>query len=98
MTHATLTRRYVLAGAASLTVVGALTRARRAASEMVCANPNLGDPEQRKSLHYVEASPTPQKSCDACMYFQGQGRCGSCRVIAGQVNPAGYCDSWSAKP
>ena len=93
-----LARRRMLAGAALLPLYGPLLGARSAAAETVCASPNLGDPEQRKSLHYVEASADPKKSCDGCMYFQGHGRCGSCRILAGQINPAGLCDSWSAKP
>ena len=98
MSNRTLMRRDLIAGAVLLAATCAAGRTRTAAAETVCANPNLGDPEQRKSLHYVEAAQDPQKTCEGCMYFQSQGRCGSCRVIAGQVNPAGYCDSWSGKP
>ena len=94
----TFTRRRLLAGAALLPFCGAALPVGRVMADTVCANPNLGDPEQRKSLHYVEASADPRKSCDGCMYFQTQGRCGSCRILAGQVNPDGSCDSWSAKP
>ncbi|HLG88589.1 MAG TPA: hypothetical protein VKZ79_15485 [Alphaproteobacteria bacterium] len=93
-----LTRRGLLACAALTSLWGMFATISKAAAETVCADPNFGDPEQKKSLHYVEASADPRKTCEDCMYFQSQGRCGSCRILSGPVNPAGYCDSWSAKP
>jgi nitrous oxide reductase len=98
MNGRTFTRRQLLAAAAMTPLCGAFVEVGGATAETVCANPNFGDPDQRKSLHYVEASADPNKTCEGCMYFASQGRCGNCRILSGPVNPAGYCDSWSAKP
>lgn len=53
----------------------------------------------RRSLHYVEESPDPGKTCSVCAFYtsvEGGGACGQCRLFGnGPVNSMGRCDSWS---
>jgi hypothetical protein len=70
----------------------------------VCADLNaMSDAEQgtRKSLNYVEASPTPSQVCAGCSFFHAgstTGGCGTCDMFSGgPVNSHGHCNSWSAK-
>ncbi|WP_439108163.1 high-potential iron-sulfur protein [Congregibacter sp.] len=67
----------------------------------VCADPEDMTSAQesvRKTLRYTELSSDPAKTCSGCAFFSGAaGGCGSCGIFDGNaVNPAGFCDSWSA--
>jgi len=70
--------------------------------QSVCNEPGqLSDSEisMRTSLGYDDVSPTPGEVCGGCAYFTpagSDGGCGSCRLLPGQVNGAGRCNSWSA--
>jgi len=95
LTNRTLSRRRLLALAAA---VGSCAAAPAfAAGAEVCAKPYAGDRQQRDTAHYAEDSPDPQRLCSACNYFEDRGKCGNCRIFETQVNPAGTCDSWSAR-
>lgn len=52
----------------------------------------------RTSLGYVEATAQADKRCDNCsLYTAGAAdACGTCTVVQGTINPAGYCNSWVA--
>lgn len=56
--------------------------------------------KMRKSLQYTGHSPYANKRCDNCNFFtpatQGKS-CGSCSIVAGPINPQGYCTSWVKK-
>jgi High potential iron-sulfur protein len=60
------------------------------------------DPENglKDSLHYQEASPSPDTVCAACAFFRadaGTSHCGNCDLLHGSVNRGGHCDSWSKR-
>jgi hypothetical protein len=71
------------------------------AADKVCADPSAMDAGQqglRSSLNYVESAPDHSKTCSKCAFFQAtDGNCGTCTIFNGPANPAGHCDSWSAK-
>ena len=55
----------------------------------------------RTTLAYVDVSTEPGKSCTNCQQFvapPAPGTCGTCKVLKGPINPAGYCKSFVAKP
>jgi hypothetical protein len=54
----------------------------------------------RTTLSYLDVSIEPGKSCAACQQFVAgaPGACGTCKVLKGTINPAGYCKSFLAKP
>ena len=55
----------------------------------------------RNTLQYVDASPDPEKACDACALFvaavAGQD-CATCTVVKGPIHPKGTCTSFAPKP
>jgi hypothetical protein len=88
-------RRDLLGSGAALLAVSALPARSRAAD--ACTPDYAGDKKQRDALHYLEQSPTADKACGLCQYFESRGRCGNCRVLECPVNENGTCDSWSKK-
>ncbi len=54
----------------------------------------------RKTLEYVDQTPTPPKQCDGCQLFKPAApeSCGACTVLKGPIHPKGYCKSWVQKP
>lgn len=92
-----VTRRGLIAGSARLLpAVGLLPLAARAVAAE-CADPS---DSLRMSLHYVEKFEDQAKSCSACGFFTAESdpkACGNCKIFSGPANPAGHCDSWSAK-
>jgi hypothetical protein len=58
------------------------------------------DAQMRTTLAYLDVSIEPGKSCLACQQFVAgpAGACGSCKVLKGSINPAGYCKSFLARP
>ena len=61
---------------------------------------SLEQRQTRDSLQYVDQTADPAKRCDNCQLYtqpQGGNGCGGCSVVAGPINPAGYCASWVAK-
>jgi hypothetical protein len=60
---------------------------------------SASDAQVRTSLAYADKSPEPGKSCTGCQQFipAAPDTCGSCKVLKGPINPAGYCKSFAAK-
>jgi hypothetical protein len=58
------------------------------------------DADFRRAQAYAERSTRPDRSCSGCSFFSAgaSGACGSCSVVRGPINPAGYCNLWSARP
>ena len=56
------------------------------------------DAQARTAMAYVDASPDSAKNCANCALYTpgGEGACGSCSVVKGPINPAGYCNVWAA--
>ena len=59
---------------------------------------SMADRQGREAMAYVEASADAAKTCANCaLYTAGaEGACGSCSVVKGSINPAGYCNVWAA--
>lgn len=52
-----------------------------------------------KTFKYVVKSATPGKTCSHCaLYSQPPmgGKCGTCKLFKGPVDPGGNCTSWAA--
>jgi hypothetical protein len=58
------------------------------------------DAQMRTTLSYLDVSIETGKSCVGCQQFVPgpAGACGTCKVLKGSINPAGYCKSFLAKP
>lgn len=61
---------------------------------------SAADAQVRTTLAYVDRSIDPLKTCLGCQHFvpAAPDTCGSCKVVKGPINPAGYCKSFVAKP
>ncbi len=62
----------------------------------------LSEPQKatRTNNAYVEKSTTAGQDCANCALFTEPteaGGCGGCAVVAGPINPAGWCKLWVAK-
>ena len=53
----------------------------------------------RTQLQYVDRSPSNEKLCAGCQFFQPKGpeACGACTLVKGPIHPKGYCTSWVKK-
>ncbi|MDX2221308.1 MAG: hypothetical protein SFV21_01090 [Rhodospirillaceae bacterium] len=102
-----LSRRGAIRAGAQLTAVGTAMWALAACGEqsqaLVCADPNklsVAENSLRKANNYSEKSPDPAKTCSGCGFMPplaAGATCGKCEIFIGPVNPAGYCDSFSAR-
>lgn len=102
-----ISRRTVLVKGMQVTVGGGVLLGLSACGSsggtaMLCADPNLmtsAEESVRRTLKYTEVSPHADKKCMDCEFFHAgseAGGCGTCEMFGGkQVNPGGYCDSWS---
>jgi len=68
-----------------------------AAGAEVCAKPYAGDRQQRDTAHYAEDSRTRRDSAAPAITLRIVANAENCRIFETQVNPAGTCDSWSAR-
>jgi hypothetical protein len=104
-----LSRRQVLRGAALGAValgagVASVACGKEQPKALACSDTTALSPAdlqvRQTVLGYVEASTTPGKTCLACQQFiEGPpGGCGTCKIVKGPINPAGYCKSFLAKP
>jgi hypothetical protein len=103
MSHSRVTRRVFLAHglAASGIAFLAPTLLACGGEELSCSDlTGLDDTQKttRQTLQYVEASPHGEaKMCANCRFYTAAQRgCGSCQLVAGPINPKGYCNSWAA--
>lgn len=107
MTQDHMSRRGVLRAGAQLSAAGtamwALSACGEQGSSLVCADPNklsVAENSLRKANNYTEKSPDPAKTCSACVFMPplaAGATCGKCEIFIGPVNPAGHCDSFSAR-
>jgi hypothetical protein len=54
----------------------------------------------RGTLEYAENTSNAAEQCDGCQFFStrgGEGDCGFCEILDGDVNRRGYCTSWAAR-
>lgn len=92
-------RRMFLAGGAALALLGACRRGGPASCTDVSG---LSESEiaTRNALAYVDRTPTPGKTCDACVQWiapADSGQCGGCKLMKGLVHPQGYCNVFAPK-
>lgn len=55
---------------------------------------------RQTTLQYVEKSADPAKLCSNCQLYVAPpepGKCGTCTLVKGPINPDGSCMSWVAK-
>jgi hypothetical protein len=76
----------------------------------VCALPGLSmlawnrsEAQQKPSKEAVNYQDTPSDGnrCDGCVHFlpgAESGQPGTCKVVAGEINPAGWCMLFAARP
>jgi len=100
-----LSRRELLSSATTLgalAVFGAAACGKKA-TPLACTDTSAlapADLSVRTALAYADVSTEPGKSCLTCQQFvapAAPGTCGSCKVLKGPINPAGYCKSFAAK-
>ena len=83
--------------AVSLPMLGACKK------ELECTDTaGLSDTDiaMRNAQGYMDKSPEPAKVCSGCALFNAPGapnQCGSCKLLKGPANPAGYCKAWVQK-
>ena len=70
-------------------------------NDLDCTDTSGLDDQQiavRESLNYIEETTTEGQRCDNCALYTaaGEGECGTCSVVPGPINPAGWCTSWAA--
>lgn len=71
-----------------------------AASALNCDDPaalNDVDAGTRSALGYIEQSVTEGRDCTNCAQYvvaEEDGGCGTCKVVPGPINPAGWCSVW----
>ena len=56
--------------------------------------------QTRTGLQYVEASTKADQNCLNCQHYvapTAEGECGTCALVPGKINSAGWCLSWLAK-
>ncbi|RAL22753.1 hypothetical protein DL240_07590 [Lujinxingia litoralis] len=54
----------------------------------------------RTANGYVEQTPKPDQRCDNCALYtapEAGASCGGCTVVAGPINPGGWCRIWAKK-
>ncbi len=55
----------------------------------------------KSAVSYVDASTDTDKDCDDCVQFVAGASAkgpGSCKIVAGDINPHGHCIAFSPKP
>ncbi len=98
-----LSRRDVLQKSAALglfAVVGtACSKEQKALSCTDTMSLSSADALVRTTLSYADKSPEAGKSCSVCQQFipAAPAACGTCKVLKGPINPAGYCKSFAPK-
>jgi hypothetical protein len=102
----TLSRRELLNNAATLSalaVFGATACGKSTPAALSCTDTSALTPSERSvrmTLGYADVSTEAGKSCLTCQQYiaaPAAGACGTCKVLKGPINPAGYCKSFAAK-
>ncbi len=100
-TAMTTRRRVLIAGAGLAGSAAALAAGRTAAAQMVPATG--GPPPMSKDAVGYQDVPQNGQVCAACVYFifhpqtAGGPPASRCRLVAGPIAPAGWCEVWQAK-
>ncbi len=105
MKDGTFSRREILRSSVHLLIIGSVPMVLGGCSKtpLECTDTSAlstADRQLRESLKYQDQSPIGKdKSCLNCEFFKPGSRneCGTCTLVKGPINPAGYCNSWAAK-
>jgi hypothetical protein len=105
MSNRNLSRRDLLQQSAAfgaLAVFGAAACGKEQPKPLVCSDTtglSPGDTMIRTSLAYIDVSDQPGKQCSGCQQFipPAPNTCGTCKIVKGPINPAGYCKSFVAR-
>jgi hypothetical protein len=89
MTDVLFSRRRVFKAAAGVALAGCAAGAARA------------DVMSKAAVGYQDV-PNGGKVCAQCVYFEFMPASGTmpqsqCKLVAGKINPAGWCEIWTAK-
>jgi hypothetical protein len=79
-----------------------LATATGAAALALTARPAKADPDLSKAAVGYQDVPSNGKVCAACVYFEfypatAAGPASRCKLVAGLINPAGWCEVWAPK-
>jgi len=90
MTDAVFSRRRVFTAAAGLALAGCAAVAARA--DIILSKASVG----------YQDVPNDGKVCAQCVYFEFMPASGAtpqsrCKLVAGNINPAGWCEVWAPK-
>ena len=102
MTEETLSRRALLRCSVHLALIGSIPAILKGCSKGTLECTDLdglaqGDKQLRAAQEYKDISPFGnEKNCKSCEFFKAGGadECGTCTIVKGPINPAGYCSSW----
>lgn len=66
-----------------------------------CGTEGLSESEiaGRDALNYIGQTEIPEQRCDNCALWiapEAGSPCGGCAIMAGPINPAGWCTAWVA--
>lgn len=65
------------------------------AGNMVPAEEAFAQTKASKESMKYQDKPNGDKQCDGCLQFVAPD---SCKVVAGKIDPKGYCIAWVKKP
>ncbi len=85
---------------AALHLAGATTGA--CALALLAPNPARADANLSKAAVGYQDVPSNGKVCAQCVYFEfypatASGPASKCKLVAGNINPAGWCEVWAPK-
>jgi hypothetical protein len=92
-----MTRTYTRRAALSLAVT-----AGGAVALVLAPHPAKAEPELSKAAVGYQDVPSKGKVCAQCVYFEfypatSAGPASQCKLVAGNINPAGWCEVWAPK-
>jgi hypothetical protein len=66
------------------------------------ARPAKAEPDLSKAAVGYQDVPSNGKVCAQCVYFEfypatSAGPASRCKLVAGNINPAGWCEVWAPK-
>ena len=79
---------------AGFVLAAGLAGCKKETQQFSCSD-TLDEPDiaARSRVDYIERSPDPARTCDACHQWlaPSSGRCGRCKLFPGPVHPKGTC-------
>jgi len=66
-----------------------------AAAPMIALGSTGAEAKMAQTAVGYQQTPKDGKQCDGCNFFVAPN---ACKVVDGDINPAGYCKLWNKKP